>query len=396
MPGPLDGIRVLEAGLLIQGPQAAALLADMGADVIKIELPGVGDHSRYITVAPDDPRSAVFAACNRGKRGISLDLRQPRGVEIMQELVCTADVFISNFAPGTLERWGLGYDDLAEVNPGIVCAQGSTFGPLGPDAARKGADLAGQSAGGLVSTTGSDDEPPTPVGAFIADHVGSLNMVAGILAALHVRASTGRGQRVEVSLLGGQIWAQATEYTHFLLTDRIPGRANLGHPLIRGVYGIFETADGWVGVIGVPPDARDAFFVALDRPDLAVDERLQGIALKPDDFAWLKAELARAFKTRPTSAWCEALDAAGVRYAPVRDYADVVADPGVWENGYFAQVPAEDGTTQRVVGTPIRMSATPLAAGGPAPALGEHTDAVLREIGIDDDELAALREQGTI
>ena len=392
MPGPLDGIRVLEAGLLIQGPQAAALLADMGADVIKVELPGVGDQSRYITVAPDDPRSAVFAACNRGKRGISLDLRQPRGAELMRALVRTADVFISNFAPGTLERWGLGYEDLAEVNAGVVCAQGSTFGPVGPDAERKGADLAGQSAGGLISTTGSDGDPPTPVGAFIADHIGSLNMVAGILAALHVRTTTGRGQRIDVSLLGGQIWAQATEYTHYLLTDRIPGRANLGHPLIRGAYGIFETADGWIGVIGVPPQARDAFFIALERPDLAVDERFQSIALKPEDFAWLRAEMATAFKTRPTTEWCEALGEAGVRYAPVRNYAEVVADPGVWENGYFA----EDPGGQRVVGAPIRMSATSLAPGGPAPALGEHTDEVLREIGIDDETLAALREQGTI
>ena len=255
MPGPLDGIRVLEAGLLIQGPQAAALLADMGADVIKIELPGVGDQSRYITVAPGDQRSAVFTACNRGKRGISLDLRQPRGAEIFKALVRTADVFVSNFMPGTLENWGLAYEDLAAVNPGIICAQGSTFGPVGPDAERKGADLAGQAAGGLISTTGRDGDPPTPVGAFIADHVGSLNMVAGILAALHARSTTGRGQRVDVSLLGGQIWAQATEYTHYLLTDRIPGRANLGHPLIKAAYGIFETADGWIGLVGVPPQA---------------------------------------------------------------------------------------------------------------------------------------------
>ena len=396
MAGPLQDIRVLEAGLLIQGPQAAALMADMGADVVKIELPGVGDHSRHIHVAPDDPRSAVFNGCNRGKRSITLDLRHDQGAAVFKTLAQHADVVISNFKPGTLEGWGLGFEHLTKINTRIICAQGSTFGPLGPDAEREGADLAGQAAGGLVSTTGRDEDPPTPVGAFIADHIGSLNMVAGILAALHVRADTGRGQSIDVSLLGGQIWAQATEYTHYLMTDRIPGRANLGHPLIKAAYGIFETVDGWIGIIGVPPQARDAFFVAIERPDLALDERLQDIAIGPQTIAWFKAELAAAFKKHTTAHWCQALDDAGVRYAPVRDYREVVADAGVWENGYFAEATDEDGVKRRVVGTPIRMSETPLTPGARAPALGEHTDEVLREAGLDDQRLAELRQHGTI
>ena len=191
MRGPLDGIRVLEAGLLIQGPQATAMLADMGADVVKIELPGSGDQGRYIHVGLGDDRSAVYTACNRGKRSISLDLRHPRGAEIFKSLARDADVFVSNFKPGTLETWGIGYDDLAGINPGIICAQGSTFGPVGPDATREGADLAGQAAGGLISTIGSDTDAPSPVGVFIADHIASLNLAAGILAALHARAATG-------------------------------------------------------------------------------------------------------------------------------------------------------------------------------------------------------------
>lgn len=395
MAGPVSDIRVLEVGLLIQGPQAAALLADMGADVVKIELPGVGDHSRHIHVAEDDPRSAVFTACNRGKRSVTLDLRHAEGAAIFKRLAEDADVVVSNFKPGTLDEWGLGYADLAAVNPRIVCAQGSTFGPLGPDAEREGADLAGQAAGGLVSTTGADGEPPTPVGAFIADHIGSLNMVAGILAALHDRASSGRGQSVDVSLLGGQIWAQATEYTHLLLTGRIPGRANRGHPLIKAAYGLFPTRDGWIGVIGVPPQARDAFFIAIERPDLALDERFQGIAVAGDAVAWFKAELAQAFASHSTAHWCQALHEAGVRYAPVRNYAEVVADAGAWENGYFAEVPGAGGP-QRVVGAPIRMSATPLQPAATAPALGEHTEEVLGELGLDTAEIARLREQGTL
>ena len=395
MPGPLDGIRVLEAGLLIQGPQAAALLADMGADVIKIELPGLGDQGRYIHVGPDDPRSAVYTACNRGKRSVALDLRHPRGGEIFKTLARDADIFVSNFKPGTLETWGIGYDDLAEINPGIICAQGSTFGPVGPDAEREGADLAGQAAGGLISTIGRDEDPPSPVGVFIADHIASLNLAAGILAALHARTATGRGQRVEASLLGGQIWAQATEFTHLMLTNEPAKRANDGHSLIKGVYGIFETADGWIAIPGVPPHVRDAFFIALGRPDLTLDDRLQGVAVH-GAFDWLMDQLVAAFKTHPTEHWCRVLREAGVRYAPVRDHREVLEDSGAWDNGYFAETGNAEGGPMQVVGAPIRMSGTPLTPGAAAPELGAHTEEVLREIGIVDAELAVLREQKTI
>ena len=395
MRGPLDGIRVLEAGLLIQGPQAAPMLADMGADVIKIELPGSGDQGRYIHVGPDDPRSAVYTACNRGKRSVCLDLRHPRGAAILKRLARDADVFVSNFKPGTLETWGLGHDDLAGINPGIICAQGSTFGPVGPDATREGADLAGQAAGGLISTIGSEADPPSPVGVFIADHIASLNLAAGILAALHARAATGRGQRVEASLLGGQIWAQATEFTHLLLTGETAKRANLGHSLIKGIYGIFETTDGWIAIPGVPPHARDAFFVAIERPDLAVDDRLQDIAVH-DVFDWLMEQLVAAFKTRPTEHWCRILRETGIRHAPVRDHREALEDPGAWENGYFAEVADADGTPTRVVGAPIRMSETPLKPAATAPELGEHTEEVLRAVGLAADEIANLRNEGTI
>jgi len=394
--GALEGIRVLEAGLLIQGPQASLLLGDMGADVIKIELPGYGDHSRNIKVEPGDPRSAVFTACNRGKRSVSLNLGHPDGADVFKRLVSDADVVITNFTPGTMERWGLGHDALAAVNPRIICAQGSTFGSLGPDARRQGADLAAQAAGGLVSTTGRDGDPASPVAIFIADHIASLNMVAGILAALQHRNQTGRGQYLDVSLLGGQIWAQAAEYTYLMLTDRVAGRANLGHPMIRTIYDLFPTADGWIAIVGVRGREKDAFFIALERPDLTVDKRLQDREMTPEVHDWLREELAEVFRTRTTDAWCDALSETGVRYAPVRDHRQVLADPGAWENGYFAEASDGDGDSRSIVASPILMSETPLEPGADVPELGAHTDEVLREAGLSDTEITALRAANAI
>ena len=389
--GPLTGIRVLEAAFLIQGPQAAALLRDMGADVIKIELPGIGDPCRYIPLSADDLRSATFVACNRGKRSLALDLRQEKGAGAFRRLVEGADIVISNFTPGTLDGWGLGYEDLAAINPRIIWAAGSTFGPVGPDSGRGGADLAGQAAGGLISTTGRDGDPPTPVGAFIADHVGSLNLVAGVLAALHERERSGRGQRVEVSLLGGQIWAQATEYTHYLLSGKPPGRANLGHPILHGIYGLFETSDGWFGIVGVPPESRDAFFLAMDCPELSLDERLQGHRPPPPEVLdEAKAKLRAAFRKRTNAEWSAILGEAGVRYAEVRDYDGAAADPGIWENGYLAEAAGDDGVTRKVVGNPIRMSRTPLNPAAVAPEIGEHSEEVLRESGFTEEEIGEL------
>ena len=200
MAGALDGMTVLDLSILIQGPQAAAMLHDLGADVIKVELPESGDLGRWIPVSADDPRSPLFEACNRGKRSVTLDLRQPGGRTALLRLVETADVLIHNFVPGTMDRWGLSYDSLAELNPSLIHASGSSFGPLGPDAEREGADMVGQAYGGIISATGSDGGELSPVGALVADHCGSQNLCNGILAALFARERTGRGQRVDASL----------------------------------------------------------------------------------------------------------------------------------------------------------------------------------------------------
>lgn len=394
--GALDGVKVVEATLLVQGPQAGLTMSDMGADVIKVELPGVGDQARWIPIDMDDLRGPYFVANNRGKRSVTIDLRTEGGRDAFLAIADQCDVFISNFKPGTLDEWGLSYETMSERNPRLIYATGSTFGTLGPGAKREGADLAGQASGGLISTTGVDGGDPTPVGATIADHIGSQNLTAGVLAALFARERTGRGQRVDVSLFGGQIYAQAAEYTHYFLSGRVPGRSNFGHPLLNAAYGIVPTADGWLAIVGVPPAARTAFYEALERPDLDTDPRFQEMFFTPEIKKALFAELVKIFPARTTAEWCERLDAAGTRYAPVQDYADVAVDPHAWDNGYLVEVDHPEWGKTTTIGSPIMMSDTPALPGEVAPELGQHTEEVLIEYGLTWDDIATLRESGSI
>jgi crotonobetainyl-CoA:carnitine CoA-transferase CaiB-like acyl-CoA transferase len=387
--GALDGVKVVEAGLLVQAPQASATLVEWGAEVVKVELPGFGDQARWLPIAPHDPRSAYFEACNRGKRSMTVDLRTPAGHEIFLRLVEWADVVMTNFVPGTMARWGLDYATLAARNPRVIYASGSTYGSVGERAEREGADLAGQAAGGLISTTGVDGAEVTPVGATIADHIGAQNMLSGILAALYARERTGRGQEVSTSLLGGQIWAQASEYTAAMLLGRAPGRANRSHALIPGLYGIFRTADGWIAVVGVVGPFRDKFFEVLGRKDLV--EQFSQFYYWDEEKAALFPQLEAAFVTATTDEWCSRLSAAGIRHAPVRDHAAVIADPDVWANEYLTHV---DG--KAVVAVPVRLSDTPGAPPAIAPELGQHTEEVLLELGYTWDDIARFQTESAI
>ena len=393
-PGPLDGVRVLEAGLLVQGPQAALTMLEWGADVVKIELPGFGDQSRWLPIGREDRRSAFFTAYNRGKRSITIDFRVPAGRDVFFRLVEVADVVISNFKPGTMDEWGVGYREAAARNERIIYAMGSSFGPQGPDAAREGADLSGQAAGGLISTTGVDDTDLSAIGANVADHIAGQNLLAGVLAALYERERTGQGQLVESSLLGGQVWAQAGEITRYLMSGEISGHGGRSHPMIPGIYGLFRTADGWIGIGGVAGAARDRFYETIGRPDLI--ERFSSLLYFQDDKAELLPILQSVFATRTTAEWCDLLGAAGLRFAPVRNHAEVANDPGVLANGYIASTPTSDGLTAEVVTTPVRFSNFASSPVADVPELGQHTEEVLLEVGYSWDDIAALSAAGAI
>lgn len=396
MAGALDGIRVLDLSTLVQGPQAAAMLYNLGADVIKVELPDVGDVGRHVAVIPEIGHSAVFVANNRDKRSITVDLRTPAGKAVLERMIADTDVIVSNFQPGTLDEWGLGYEHLASINPRLIWAAGSFVGADGPDAKREGADMAGQAFGGLISTTGDDGGPMTPVGALVADHCGSMNLSVGIVAALYAREQTGRGQRVDVSLVGSQIWAQATEYTHYLLSGETSGRSNGGHPLVDALYGIFATADGYLAMAGCPDHLWPGMVRAVERPELHDNPRFGSYFTTPEIRAELRVVFSEIFATRTTAEWCERLAAEEQRFAPVRSHDEVSADPQMLVNQYFIDAEHAEWGEMRFVGSPIAMSDTPARVGTEVAELGQHTEEILVEYGFSWDEIAELREVGAI
>jgi len=394
MSGALDGIRVLDLSTLVQGPQAAAMLHDLGAEVLKIELPEIGDMGRHVGIIEELGTSVFWEACNRGKRSVTLDLRTEAGKEAFLKLVEISDVVVSNFQPGTLEGWGLGYEDLAAINPGVIWAAGSFLGPTGPDALREGADIVGEAAGGVIAGIGNDGEPATTVASLLADHCGSQNLQTGILAALFARERTGRGQRVDVSLLGGQIWMQAPEYTHYFLTGELAGRSNGGHPLVHALYGVFPTADGALAVAGCPEHLWEGMCRAIERPEWVNHSTYNTYWVTKEIAREMRKDFIAIFQQRTTAEWNERLSAEGQRFSPVRSHDQVAADPQSFANGYIVEEEHPVFGRVNVVGCPIQMSDTPTRHGIEAPQLGQDTEMVLVEAGYGWEELEALRERG--
>jgi formyl-CoA transferase/CoA:oxalate CoA-transferase len=389
-PLPLAGYRVIELAHLVAGPACGMYLADMGADVVKIEQPGGGDASRTAYGTQLGGESAVFLTVNRNKRSVALDLARPEGRAVFERLVARADVVIEAYRGGVAERLGIDWPRLAPLNPRLVYCSLSAFGPEGPWRDKPGVDMLVQAMGGLMAVMGEPDGPPVLCGAPVLDTIGALMAGQGILTALLHRERTGQGQRVDVSLLNGTLLAHAARLAIFLATGQEPGRWGSGHPYIVP-FQAFEARDGWVYVAVWVDRLWAPFCDAIERPALAADARFATRADRLARRAELTALLAEVFRTRAVADWMARLEAHDVLCAPVNRYADLPHDPQVIATGMLVEQDHPRAGRFRTLAPAIRFSETPGSLRAPSPALGEHTDAVLAEAGLSPGEIAGLR-----
>lgn len=395
----LDGLRVLDLTHMLSGPYAAMMLADLGAETIKVEPPGEGEGTRKLLAS--DPRhsrhgmGAYFLTLNRNKQSVTLDLKSPRGQEIFARLVAASDVVIYNFAAGVAARLHIDHATLAAINPRIVTCSITGFGETGPHRDWVSFDLVAQGTGGGMSITGQPGDPPTRSGIPIGDLGGSVMGVIGVLAALQARATTGAGQHVDISMQDAQVSLLNYMATMYFLSGDVPGPLGNGH-FVHVPYGTFPTQDGWI-IIAVIFDVFWAHLMRIvELPELDTEAN-RGQPGRWADRARINEALAAQLVTRPSAYWLERLRAARIPCAPVNDFAAALHDPQTVARNMVVRVPDGHGDVVAMPGNPIKLSATGDDVFTAPPRLGEHTDQVLGALaGLDAAALAALRHDGVI
>ncbi len=393
--GPLTDLLVLDVTRVLAGPFAGMVLADLGAEVIKVEQPGRGDDARAFGPFRNGV-SAYFASVNRGKKGITLDLHKPAGRDIFLRLAEKADVVIENFRPGVMARLGVGYEELRRRNPRLIYAAVSGFGQTGPYAHRPAYDVVIQAMGGLMSLTGEEGGPPVRVGVSIGDIAAALCTVIGILAALHGRSLTGEGQLVDVAMLDCQVSILENAIARYFTSGEVPARLGTRHPSITPFQAL-ETADGYV-VVAIGNDKLWAQFCrAVGRDDMLADPRFATNDLRTRNHAALEPLMQAIFRERPTAHWLSELERAGIPCGPINSIDRLASDPQVAAREMVQEVLDPVAGPMRMAGVPIKLSATPGAIAGPAPSLGQHTDEVLsRLLGSSHEAIERLRRDAVV
>src|ERR1700681_574894 len=391
--GPLAGLKVIDLSHVMAGPACSMLLADMGADVIKVEkLPG-GEDARRMVPPEIAGESASFLIMNRNKRGIALDLKTEAGRMVLSRLLRNADVLIENYRRGTMERMGFGYDALHALNPRLIYCSISGFGRTGPYADRGGFDLVTQGMSGWMSITGEGPGfPPMKLGAPVTDITAGILACVGVLAALHSRASSGRGQMVDTSLFEAGIIQTYWQSAIALATGKAPGPMGTGHPL-NAPYQAFAVADGWITVGAANQGNWLRLVEALCAPELGDDPRFLNNAGRMRNLSALNAALTPLFKHRSSAEWLGRLEQAGVPAGPVLDVHQMHADPHALAREMIVETMHPTAGKVTSIGLPIKFSETPGSVRRAAPVLGQHTREVLREHGFSDaetDQMAAL------
>ena len=398
--GPLKGLRVIDLSHIMAGPACSMLLADMGADVIKVERIPDGDDARRMLPPVIADESAAFLIMNRNKRGIALDLRTEAGRGVLSRLLKDADVLIENFRRGAMEQMGFGYDAVHALNPRLIYCSISGFGRTGPYADRGGFDLVAQGMSGLMSITGEGPgRPPVKVGAPVTDITAGILACVGILAALHYRQSSGQGQMVDTSLFEAGIIQTYWHSAICFATGRAPGPMGTAHPL-NAPYQAFPTSDGWITVGAANQGNWLRLLEVLEapelRPNLSDDPRFLTNADRMRNLTDLAATLAPLFQRRSSAEWLRRLEQAGVPAGPVLEVAQMHADPQARAREMIVETVHPTAGSVKAVGLPIKFSDTPGGVRCAAPLFGQHTRDVLRANGFSDTEMDQLAAQGAI
>ena len=407
MSGALSHLRVLDLSRVLAGPWCGQSLADLGADVIKIERPGMGDESR--TWGPpwvkdgngeDTGDSTYYTSTNRNKRSMTIDISKPAGQALIRELATQVDVLIENYKVGDLKRYGLGYEDLSVINPRLVYCSVTGFGQTGPSAQRPGYDFIFQGEGGLMSITGErDDLPgggPAKVGIAVTDILTGLNAATAILAAVEHRHISGRGQYIDMALMDVIVAFGANQIAGYFGTGQLPRRYGNAHPNLAP-YGVFRTGDGHIIVACGNQGQWERFCQTLGKPEWPLDARFRDMPSRNARRPALTEEIEQILRTKPSAHWLEQLTGADVPNGPINNYKQVFEHPQVVHRKLKVGLPHARGGTTSVVASPLRLSDTPVEYRRAPPVLGQHTDEILEEVlGKSATEIENLKREGIV